>query len=166
MPGFKGRLGYKTDGPIREALAMLNAAGLTRNWTSSICHFPSIRGRFILDFTWRILLDVQLADGWSVRTAEIFNALQMPLPNYPTEPITSKNVRIMDAVSNNILHAADCKAKFGRDLLAGVDVMNPQLYSDFNVTGFLDEMRHVKTFPPDFFDQPEYMFTPPHPANQ
>jgi hypothetical protein len=160
MPGFKQRLGYKTDGPIREALAMLNASGLTRNWTSSICHFPSIRGRFILDFTRRILLDVKVGDGWSIRTAEIFNALQMPPPPYPTEPITSKNVRITDAVSNNILHAANCKAQFGRDLLGGIDLNDPQLYSDFNVSGFLDEMRHVKTFPPDFFDQPEYLFTP------
>ena len=160
MPTFKGRLGYKTDGPIREALAMLNAAGLTRNWTSSICHFPSIRGRFVLDFTRRILLDVNLGDGWSIRTEEIFNALQMPTPNYPREPITSKNFRITDAVANNILHAANCKAQFGRDLLDGIDVKNPQLYSDFNVTGFLDEMRLAKGFPPDFFDQPEYLFSP------
>jgi len=160
MPAFKERLGYKRDGPIREALAMLNAAGLTRNWTSSVCHFPSIRGRFILDFTRRILLDVKLGDGWSIRTAEIFNALQMPTPDYPSEPITATNIRITDAVSNNILHAANCKAKFGRDLLDGIDLEKPQLYSDFNVTGFLDEMRLAKTFPPDFFDQPEYVFIP------
>jgi hypothetical protein len=39
-PTFKERLGYKTNGPIREAVAMLNAAGLIRNLATDILAAP------------------------------------------------------------------------------------------------------------------------------
>lgn len=74
-PTFKERLGYRTSGPIREVLTMLNAAGLIRNWRSSVVYFPTLRGRFVLDFTRRLLLDIQEEGQWSSPTKFLFDAL-------------------------------------------------------------------------------------------
>ena len=160
MPSFKDHLGYKSSGPIREALTMLNATGLVQNWATSNCYFPTIRGRFILDFTRRLLLDVNLGTGWSEHTRGIFETLQVPTPFYPEAGISSANLRIADSFSTNLLHATACEKDFGRDLLKGVESENPKLYSEFDIERFADQMQLAKGFRRDFFDQPEYLFFP------
>lgn len=159
MPTFKERLGYSTNGPIREALTMLNATGLTQGWASSNCYFPTIRGRFLLDFTRRILIDVKNEAGWSDHTESTFEMLGCPLPEFPQEEITLKNCTT-DSLASNLVHAAKCWEVFGRDLLEGVDATEPKLYSEFEIEGFVRRMEGAPRFSANFFDQPDYLFYP------
>lgn len=159
-PTFKESLGYKTDGPIREAIAMLNAAGLVRRWSSSVCCFPTIRGRFLLDFTRRLLLDVHSARGWSLQTMSLFNSLGVAVPEFPVDGISSRNVRPSDRFGGNLLHASFCNSHYGRNLLADVDLGKPVFYSQFIVEHFVKEMALAKGFSADFFSEPEYLFVP------
>ena len=159
MPTFKERLGYSTSGPIREALTMLNATGLTQSWASSNCYFPTIRGRFLLDFTRRILIDVRNETGWSDHTESTFEMFGCPLPEFPQEEITLKNCTT-NSLASNLVHAAKCREVFGRDLLEGVDSTEPRLYSEFEIEGFVARMNGAPRFSATFFDQPDYLFYP------
>jgi hypothetical protein len=158
-PTFKDRLGYTTSGPIREALTMLNATGLTQSWASSNCHFPNIRGRFLLDFTRRILIDVKTGAGWSEHTRHIFEMLACPVPDFPIEQVTVKDCA-GNSFRSNLVHAAKCRELFGRDLLADVDPTQPTLYSEFEIEGFVARMNGAPRFSATFFDQPDYLFYP------
>jgi len=80
---------------------MLNAAGLVRKWSTSVCCFPTLRGRFLLDFTRRLLLDVATGTEWSAHTMRLFYALGVDTPEFPTD-------------------ATSCGSHYGRNLLAGI----------------------------------------------
>ena len=67
-PSFKERLGYKTDGPLREAIAMLGALGLIQRIDRSMCHVPTIKGRFILDLARLLISEATTQEDWSDET--------------------------------------------------------------------------------------------------
>ena len=157
-PTFKDRLGYKTDGPIREAITMLNAAGFIRRY--EVCCFPTIRGRFLLDFTRRLLVDVRNSAGWSLQTAQLFDRLGAPVPQFPVDELSPGSVPASDKFCVTLLHAMYCNSHFGRDLLAEVDLRKPVLYSQFFVDRFIREMALARGFSAEFFSEPEYFFVP------
>jgi hypothetical protein len=159
-PTFKERIGYKTTGPIREVLAMLNAAGLVRNWPRSVCYFPTIRGRFVLDFTRRVLLDATQMTEWSAETEALFEALNTKVPVFRKLDSVKADGSAMDLFSANLLHAKGCKSNFGRDLLAGVNTTAPELYSEFVVNGLIAEMKGRDGFTFESFAEPDYLFFP------
>jgi hypothetical protein len=159
MPTFKKHLAYTTSGPIREVLTMLNATGLAQNWTNSNCYFPTIRGRFLLDLTRRILVDFKKAAGWSDYTQNIFEMLGCPVPAFPAQEITVKNCA-GNSLESNLVHVEKCRQHFGRDLLEGINPTEPVLYSEFEAEGFAKRMKGAKRFSATFFDQPDYLFYP------
>jgi hypothetical protein len=157
-PTFKDRLGYKVDGPIREAIAMLNAAGFIRRY--GVCCFPTIRGRFLLDFTRRLLVDINNSSGWSFQTVQLFDGLGTPIPSFPFNEIKPGSVPASDEFGVTLLHAMHCNSHFGRDLLAKVDLHKPVFYSQFLVDHFITEMLLARGFSAEFFSEPEYFFVP------
>jgi hypothetical protein len=159
-PTFMDRLNYRTSGPIREALAMLNAAGLIRKWDTSVCCFPTLRGRFLLDFTRRLLLDVQARAEWSVQTNRLFGALGMDVPEFPADGLRSTIKKPQGWFEVNLQHAAFCGSRWDRDLLAGLDPANAILHSRFSIDRFLKEMAIWKGFSSKFFSEPEHLFSP------
>lgn len=70
-PTFTQRLGYKTSGPIREAIAMLNASRLVRRLPSTVCCIPTTRGRALLDLTRLMLFEANTRTAWSPEVAHI-----------------------------------------------------------------------------------------------
>jgi len=159
-PTFKDRLGYKTDGPIREAITMLNAAGFVRRMSGGVLCFPTIRGRFLLDLTRRLLVDVHNARGWSIQTTRLLECLGIVLPEFPVDGISSESIQPSDKFAGNLLHATFCKDHFGRDLLADIDLRKPVLYSQFLIEHFIKEAGIARGFSADFFSEPEYLFNP------
>jgi hypothetical protein len=156
-PTFKERLEYKTTGPIREAVAMLNAAGLIRNLESSVCYFPTLRGRFVLDLTRRFLLDIEQRADWSSPTRFLLDALGMDIPPFPEDTSTLKH---SDPFASNLVHAGFCASHFGRDLLDGIDRDSPVLYSDFPLEDLIHRMADHRGFSYEFFAEPEFLFSP------
>jgi hypothetical protein len=159
-PTFTERLNYRTSGPIREALAMLNAAGLIRKWGTSVCCFPTLRGRFLLDFTRRLLLDVAAGVQWSEQTKRLFRSLGMTSPEFPIDGLHSTIQKPQSWFGVNLQHAGFCGTQWGRDLLAGIDPAKPVLHSRFMIDQFLSEMAAAKGFSSRFFSEPEYLFSP------
>ncbi|MBV9300986.1 MAG: hypothetical protein JOY53_02610 [Acidobacteriaceae bacterium] len=159
-PEFMERLKYRTSGPIREALAMLNAAGLVRKWDTSACCFPTLRGRFLLDFTRRLLLDIAAGSEWSSQTKRLFRALGMVTSDFPMDGIHSTRRKPRGWFGVNLQHADLCGSQWGRDLLAGIDPAKPVLHSRFRIDQFLREMAIAKGFSSRFFSEPEYLFSP------
>jgi hypothetical protein len=143
---------------------MLNAAGLIRNLESSACYFPTLRGRFVLDLTRRLLLDIDQRAGWGSPTRFLLDALGMDVPAaFPEAPIDPSTLKDSDPFRSNLLHAEFCESHFGRDLLDGIDRDSPVLHSDFPLDGLVHRMADHRGFSYEFFAEPEFLFFPTAP---
>ncbi|MGA3093682.1 MAG: hypothetical protein ABSD75_34295 [Terriglobales bacterium] len=116
-PTFKKRLGYSTTGTIREVLTMLNATGLVRNWPSSVCYFPTIRGRLMLDLTRRLLVESKRSKDWSNETRIFFRALDISVPEFRNvDDVSPRRVRsiLFESVPCQVLRNPIPQTSFGR----------------------------------------------------
>jgi hypothetical protein len=139
---------------------MLNATGLIKNWPSSGCYFPTIRGRLMLDFTRRLLLDSKASDSWSNETRMLFKALDMKVPQFLNiSEVTPRRI-VLDPFHVNLLHAESCETRFHKPLLEGVDPKQPKLYSEFDVGAFVKQMSGAKGFSAESFEEPDSLFFP------
>ena len=154
MPSFKERIGYKTTGPIREALAMLSSLGLVKNLPQSNMYFPTIKGRLLLDLTRRVLFEMWTRSDWSEEIRLVFKHLGIVMPPfkfiYIAEEVTGFNplVSIMN-------QAHYCKAQFGRDLLGKIDPQKPVFHSEFHLPDDPDYSNKASGISNAFFSEPE-----------
>lgn len=157
MPRFKSRLGYKTDSTIRQVLIMLDACGFVRNVEQTNVYFATIRGRFVLDFTRRLLLDVTTASTWSDQTLYLFSALHMSAVTFPSrDPEVALSTG--NLIHRNLIHAFEVEYQFGRDLLSGVDRADPHLYSTYDLSHLITEMAGWRDFRPEIVADEESLF--------
>jgi len=156
MPRFKEKISYKTDGPIREAIAMLSAAGFVRRLPQSVVCLPTVKGRLMLDLTKRLLFERDRRAGWTPETLQILETLGIFDPPLPM----SQAVRPSVGVESLLTHSDFCSTQFGRDLLADVDLAAPCFYSSFERQLLLDSLNGMPGITEAVFDEPEFLFFP------
>lgn len=134
-PTFEKELGTKGS-PLREALTMLGASGLVQRIPRSILKVPSLKGRFLLDFTRKLMLEWERSSTWSDEMLLIFRHLKIEAPQVGSElerGTPSKNI-----VHQMIASARGAKSQFGIDILSGIDLVNPVFHSNFNWRAIAD----------------------------
>jgi hypothetical protein len=132
-PTFRERLGYTTTGPIREAIAMLNAAGLIRQLEGAINCIPTVRGRALLDFTRLLLSEARAGDAWSPDALVMCGLLQIPTDRfYPGAVVTAEQALQDPRLAGVLFSATCCHRQFGRDLIEDVDADAPRFWSDLD----------------------------------
>jgi hypothetical protein len=138
-PTFTARLGYRTSGPIREAIAMLNASGLIRRLEGSVCCLPTAKGRALLDFSRLMLFESSTRGEWSTEAAMMLSMLGVPTDRfYPNATVTTEAALSDRRVAGLLLSAQLSKRMFGHDLLADVDPAAPRFYSEVDCARFSD----------------------------
>lgn len=138
-PTFTQRLGYKTSGPIREAIAMLNASRLVRRLESAVYCIPTTRGRALLDLTRLMLFEAKTRDEWSPEAAHILGLLGLPTDRfYRASELTASEALQDPRLAGFLLSARFCGREFGRDLLADVNEAAPQFYSELDIDRFIE----------------------------
>ena len=98
---------------------MINAAGLIRNWQNSGRYFPTIRCRFVLDFTRKLMIEIREGAKWPGQTTAFFEALDMQVLPPPKGP-SRLRLRQCQILPLMLVYASFCKSQFGRDLLTGL----------------------------------------------
>jgi len=141
MPTFKKELGYSTSGTIREGLIMLSATGLIKSPKKNIQCFPTIKGRWLLDITKRLLFDFFYKKSWSVETSFIFACLDIKMPTFENGFLDELETFWHEPIYNMLSDAINSKQGFGRDLLDGIDIKEPKFYS----TDFIQETKKIFT---------------------
>jgi hypothetical protein len=156
MPTFKQELRYKTDGPIREALTMLTAAGFIRRVANSNVCIPAIKGRLMLDLSRRLLFEFQSQGGWTPETRSILGVLGLPNPKSPHElnsmPFASDDLRRL------LEHCVYCRTEFGRDLLASIEPGSPVFHSEFEWQHIFAKIAAIPGVSSEVFDEPASLF--------
>src|SRR5215831_674808 len=117
MRTFKDRIGYKTNGPIREVLTMLVATGLVRRIEQSNCCVPTIKGRLLLDLTRLLMFEVNTFPQWSDETLVLLKHLGIHDMPRCQMPQSKDHNTIKNPVARNLLYAFACASHFGKDLL-------------------------------------------------
>lgn len=117
---------------------MLTATGLLHQKSRAQPWFPTVKGRFLLDLIRRMLFEARSQSDWSVELRIIFDYLDLP----PTKFISLdelQDILISREYGNAsfdvalaLMASAITARAFGVDALAEVDLINPQLYSDFD----------------------------------
>src|ERR1051326_6216462 len=128
-PTFNLRLGYKTSGPIREAIAMLNGRGLIRRIEDSNICIPTARGRALLDFTRLLLFQTKTRQTWSSDAVVMLETLGIRSDVfYPNGSVSFEDERSDLGIARLLSAARYCQTQFGRDLLADVNFEAPCFY--------------------------------------
>jgi hypothetical protein len=158
MPTFKQRLGYKTDGPIRQALTMLAASGFVRRIPRTNVCIPTVKGRLMLDLSRRLLFEWKSGGKeWAPETRQILAALGLEESIIPQELLV--NERQEDAYLSNILfHAECCRSEYGRDLIAKIDPANPTFYSEFQWQHIFSKVADIPGVSTAIFDDLPALF--------
>jgi hypothetical protein len=153
MPTFKERIGYKTTGPIREALTMLSALGLVKTIPKSNMCFPTVKGRLLIDLTRRLLFETKTRTTWSEELTLVFQYLDISMPSISQLPRIGERVPFNPIV--DFLHHADsCNTYFGRDLLGPIDPSNPIFYSDYSMPDDPEYSNELTGISNSFFSEP------------
>ncbi len=159
MPTFKERIGYKTNGPIREALIMLSALGLIRNVPQSNMYFSTVKGRLLLDLTRRLLYEARRYRGWSGEIELMIRQLGLGVPQFPeADSFLDWKAMLKDPCSHVLFNAHHCRTQFGRDLLAGMDLNAPTFFSDYRLPDGSNLIWVTPGVSRDFFSEPESLF--------
>jgi hypothetical protein len=157
MPTFRERIGYKSNSSLREALTMLSALGLIKRPLGTNLHFPTIKGRLLLDLTRRVLYEQQYLEEWSEEIRLIFKHLGMSLPSLVAMKSREERV-VTDDFILTLIHAEGCKKDFGRDLMDKIDPEKPIFCSQYHLPE-IDEMLKTKVgLTREFFSEPEALF--------
>jgi hypothetical protein len=128
-PSFEKEVGSKGS-PLREALTMLSATGLVGTVRRSILRVPTLKGRFLLDLSRRLMFEKLYCADWSDELRIIMRHLKIDLPTFGEES-SFENSR--DNIANEILLSMErCKSQFGRDLMAGISRRDSRFYSEFD----------------------------------
>lgn len=156
MPTFKERIGYKTDGPIRETIGMLSAAGFVQRLPRTNICLPTVKGRTMLDLTRRLMFELDAGDGWAPETLRILQKLGISQLDFPIAPSLEPKAN----VEMLLMHWLACKQDFGRDLLADSFPTAQHFYSNFDWRAFLERIDGVPGITGNIFDEPEFLFFP------
>lgn len=143
-PTFKKNLGYSTSGTIREALIMLGATGLIKSPRKNIQCFPTIKGRWLLDITKRLVFDFKYTKTWSPETTLIFDCLELQMPTFENNFLDQIELFWHEPIYNLLYQALSCKKTFGRDLIENINPQKPNFYDK----NFVEEMKRI-------FNQPD-----------
>jgi len=138
-PSFEKEVGSKGS-PLREVLTMLSTSGLVGKVRNSIMKVPTLKGRFLLDLSRRLMFERLYCQAWSDELRTIVGHLKIELPTWGEE-ITFRNAR--DSIANELLFSMDCcKSQFGRDLMKEVNIQNPQFFSEFDWKKFVRDPQY------------------------
>lgn len=159
---FKSVIGYGTSGPIREAIAMLNAAGLIRRLPRAVCCMPTVKGRLLMDLLRRLSYEWQYLHQWMPETVAVLSALKFENPAFP--PSVTPQIALHDPIADLLLHCRLSKQSFGRDPLDGVDLTAPRFYRDFEYKLLMDRISLFPDANEAMFDEPESVFFPRSPS--
>lgn len=156
MPTFKKRLNYDTNGPIREALAMLVAGGFVRRVVRSMVCIPTIKGRLMLDLSRRLLFEFQSGEEWMPETRSVLAILGVRDPKSPRDlmpdPFEGGDLAQL------LYHCIQCRTQFGRDLLARIDPEKPVFHSVFEWQNLFQSIAAIPGVSADVFDDPDSQF--------
>ena len=155
MPTFKERIGYKTTGPIREALTMLSSLGLIKKPPLGLMYFPTVKGRLLLDLTRRLLFELKTRQDWSEEIKLVFKHLGVVMPPLTGLHHGDEEQSGFDPLVSVVYHARYCQAQFGRDLLGDINSTNPKFYSEFYLPDDPIFPNEKSGIPITFFSEPE-----------
>ena len=128
-PTFKEALGYSTSGPIRECLIMLNSIGLIKNISGSNVYLPTIKGRLLLDLSKKLAYEYLQNTEWTTELSLIFKTLNVDLQEVLALQV--KHPLLAPGPVKRLLDAFFfTKSIFRRDLLANVDMANPNFHNE------------------------------------
>jgi hypothetical protein len=131
-PTFEKKVGSKGS-PLREVLAMLSGVRFVES-PGSMIRVPSLKGRFFLDLSRRLLFEQKTLSDWSPELRLIMQQLSLGAPTFPLDVSFegSKGSVVLKLLFS--MHQA--KSQFGVDLLQRLDHEDPSFYSDFNWKSF------------------------------
>ncbi|MBR1172962.1 hypothetical protein JQ617_03255 [Bradyrhizobium sp. KB893862 SZCCT0404] len=133
-PTFEERVGVRGSS-LREVLTMLRGVGLTAFPMRSIETAPSLKGRFLLDFSRKLLFEWKYRKTWSEEFKIVAGHLKIDLPIHGADlDVPEDKLDIAVELLQSIQHA---KSQFGVDLLGDVSKESPVFYSSFDWKRFM-----------------------------
>jgi hypothetical protein len=139
-PTFEKKVGSKGS-PLREALTMLSATGLIGRVAGSVMRVPTLKGRFLLDLSRRIMFEHNHLGDWSDELRLIVQHLKIEMPAWGVQ-IDHTNAR-NNTVHDLIYAMICCKSQFGNDVMSDVDRDHPRFFSEFNWKNFSNYIYRV-----------------------
>jgi hypothetical protein len=157
-PELKERIGYATNGPIREVIAMLTGVGLVATVGRSVLCAPTPKGRLLLDVYRRIYFEWQAQAEWNRETVLILKALDVNDLTFPKE-LNPKSPTAAP-IEQMLISCEYSERMFGTKLLQDVDRSRPRFFGRFDYEYMLQRLGDTPDSSAEMFDDPDTLFFP------